>query len=207
MKAIYIRTSTDEQNPENQLKDCYSMFEGEAEVYSEQQSAYKDNVERKEFSRLKKDIKTRKIKDLYVWDFDRVFRNRLKFKEFLEFLKIYKCKFHSFNQDWLENINKIPEPWNDIMSEMLIQVFGYIAENESRQKGKRIKIAMRKKSDGIYSYKGNKWGRKRVSIIKKKKIVELRKQGLSMRDISRELNISKSVVHKYLHEIPSEKVA
>ena len=206
-KTIYIRTSTEEQNPENQLKDCESMFEGDYELYRDQQSAYKDNVERKDFNRLRQDIKYNKVKDIYVWDFDRVFRNRIKFKQFLEFLKAYKCKLHSFNQKWMENINNIPEPWNEIVSDMLIQIFGYIAEEESTLKGKRIRNAMRMKKDGVYSYKGNKWGRKRVSSQKKNKIRELYNLNnkISIRSLCGETGLSVGAVHKYLKQIKEEK--
>lgn len=205
MKAIYIRTSTDEQNPENQLKDCESLLEGDYILYRDKQSAFKDNVERKDFNKLKEDIKKGKIKEIYVWDFDRLFRNRLKFKEFLSYLKLYKVKLYSYNQDWIDNINKIPEPWNEIVADMLIQIFGYIAEEESAQKGRRVRLAMRIKKDGVYSYKGNKWGRKQLSTQKKNKINILHKNGMSIRNIAKELNISIGGVHKYIKEKPIEK--
>lgn len=205
MKAVYIRTSTEEQNPENQLKDCLSLIKDEEyELYKDQQSAFKDNVERKDFKRLTQDIKTKKISDLYVWDFDRVFRNRLKFKAFLEFLKVYKCKLHSFNQIWMENINNVPEPWNEIINDMLVQIFGYIAEEESVLKGKRIRAAIRIKEDGAYSYKGNKWGRKELSTQAINKILELKKQGKSIREICNNViwdngkKVSVGVVHKVI---------
>lgn len=204
--GIYIRTSTEEQNPENQIKDCKSLL-GQQEyfLYKDQQSAYKDTVERKDFKKLEQDIKTGKINHLYVWDFDRIYRNRIKFKAFLEYCRAYKCTIHSFNQQWMEDINKIPSPWDEIMKDMLIQIFGYLAEEESVQKGRRVKLAMRVRQDGVYSYKGNKWGRKQLSTFKKNRINELRVEGWSLRKIAYELTISLGVVHKYLNEKKVEK--
>lgn len=205
MKAIYIRTSTEEQNPENQLESIKSMFEGEYFLYRDQQSAWKDNSERKDFDKLKQDIKTKKIKELYVWDFDRVYRNRKKFKEFLEFLKIYKCDMYSYNQRFINDLSKIPEPWNEMFKDFFIQLFGYMAEEESNHKSRRVKAAIRKRQDGAYSYKGNKWGRKTISTFKRNKINSMRSEGHSIRKIAGELNLSIGAVHKYLAEKKGEK--
>ena len=77
-KAIYIRTSTQEQTPELQLDSVTKMFDGEYIIYKDQQSAWKDNVIRESFEKLKLSIQRRKVKDIYVWDLDRLFRNRKK---------------------------------------------------------------------------------------------------------------------------------
>ena len=196
---IYIRTSTIEQNPENQLKDCESINSfGEYELIEDKQSAWKDNVERDGFERLKKLIKSRKVNHLIVWDFDRLYRNRIKFKQFLEFLRMYKVKLHSSRQQWLEDLHKVPEPWNDIMYDLLINIYGHIAQDESDKKSKRVKAAVRKKDGITKSYKGNRWGRKSLSSKKVKMIRDLHKQKKNIRTISQELNISLGVVHKYI---------
>jgi len=77
MKAIYIRVSTEEQNPENQLKDCLSIAGNESKVFEEQLSAFKDK-ERPVFKYIEDEIKRGKITELYCWDWDRLFRNRKK---------------------------------------------------------------------------------------------------------------------------------
>jgi len=79
-----------------------------------------------------------------------------------------------------------------------LQVMGYQSEEESRKKGARVRAAMRKRSDGVYSYKGNKWGRKQLSTQKKNKIQSLKADGKSIRTIAKELSISVGAVHKYL---------
>lgn len=132
--AIYIRTSTKDQNPENQLKDCLSINKyGDYEKIEDKQSAWNDHKEREGFEHLKQLIKTNKIEHLIVWDFDRIYRNRIRFKEFLTFLKAYKIQLHSFRQEWFEDLHKIPSPWNDIVYDLMINIYGHIAEEESKK--------------------------------------------------------------------------
>jgi len=205
MNIIYIRTSTEDQNPENQLKDCESINKyGQYELFMDKQSAWKDNIERDNFEIIKIKIKNRKVEHLIVWDLDRLYRNRKNLKAFFEFCKVYNCKIHSFRQEWLENLSELPSPFNEIFYEFLLQVMGWMAEDESTKKSERVKAAVRKKGKSTLSYKGNKWGRKSLSTQKLNKIREL--QNLSLRKIADELNISKSVVHKYLKEIRKEKI-
>lgn len=182
---IYLRTSTEEQNPENQKKDCLSLIKSEAyEIFEEKQSAFKDNS-RKQFELIREGIKKGEIKELIVWDWDRLFRNRKKLKEFFEFCKIYKCEIHSFRQKFFEDFYKIPSPFDEIIQELVLNLMGWLAEDESKKKSERIKSAIRKDKKGhTISYKGNVWGRKAISEKANKEIIEARKKGLSIREIS-----------------------
>ena len=78
MKTIYIRTSTKDQTPELQLKDIYQRFPEakDAFIYQDQQSAWLDHKERGDFNSLRDKMSKRQITHLYVWDLDRIFRNR-----------------------------------------------------------------------------------------------------------------------------------
>jgi len=208
MKAIYIRTSTKEQTPELQLKDIASMVAiKDIPIYTDKQSAWQDHKERTDFNKLKKLITSNRIKDLYVWDLDRIYRDRKKLISFLELCKVYKCKIHSFRQSFLKDINNIPNPWNEIVFDLLINVLGWIAEEESSKKSMRIKNAVVKKEGSqTKSYKGNAWGRKGYTKQTITKVMELYKQGKSIREISKsvkyydknrnEKSISVGGVHK-----------
>ena len=139
MNIVYIRTSTHDQHPENQLKDCLSINKwGEYSVYDEELSAWKDDFKREQFGAITDLIKKRKVTHLIVWDLDRLYRNRKKLIGFFQLCKVYKCKVHSFRQQWLEDINKMPEPWNEMMFDLMLQVMGWIAEDESNKKSERI---------------------------------------------------------------------
>lgn len=197
---IYIRTSTEDQNPENQMKDCLAINSyGEYEVIEDKQSAWKDDKEREGFSVLFKKIKSGEVKHLIVWDFDRVYRNRIRFKQFLELLKAYNVKLHSYRQAWLEDIHKVPPPWNDIVYDLMINVYGHLAEEESNKKSQRTKAAIRIKDGKTYSRTGLKWGR-RVKPVHKDYILELKAQGLSIVNIAKKYNEREDFKAKISHQ-------
>ena len=211
MKAIYLRTSTEEQNPQNQLNDCLSLAgltlqnsdKSKVKIFEEKQSAFKDK-KRPIFESMRKEIKFGKIDDLYVWDWDRPFRNRKKLKEFFEFCKLYNCSIHSYRQKFFEEFYKIPEPFDDIMQDLFLNLLGWMAEDESQKKSDRVKIAFK-------NYKGTKkWGRKGLSKETKKEIIEAHQKGMSIREVADSIfiwdknnnrkAISKSTVHKTIQD-------
>lgn len=167
-------------------------------MYQDQQSAWKDYKERESFNKVKSLIKNKQANHLIVWDLDRIYRNRRKLIEFFEYCKLYGCKIHSARQEWLEQLNDMPSPWDEAIHDLMLHIMGWMAEDESNKKSARIKAATRKKGDITISYKGNKWGRKKISTQKINKILSAYSEGKSIRDISRELNLSHGVVHKYI---------
>ncbi len=196
---IYLRTSTEEQTPELQLNDCLELIKrlniskDDCDIVEEKKSAFKDDIKREVFNSIVLKIKKRNINILIVWDLDRVYRNRKKLISFFELCKIYGCKIYSYRQQFLEDINKAPEPWNEMLLNNLIFILGWIAEEESQKKSERISNAVRKKDkDGkrikAISYKGNKWGRKEIENKKMiADILELHKQGLSLSKIAKQV--------------------
>lgn len=215
---IYNRTSTEEQNPENQLSACKSINKyGAYELIEDQSSAWKDSG-REGFETLLNKIKRKEVSHLIVWDLDRVYRNRKKLIAFFELCNIYNCKIHSYRQQWLEQINDMPEPWNEIIHHFLLEVMGWLAQDESDQKSMRVRASMRKREDGkIISYKGNIWGRKDVGEKAIKDIINLYEQGKNYREICQEVyywdrnnhkkNVSIGLVHKVLANFKEGKIA
>jgi DNA invertase Pin-like site-specific DNA recombinase len=208
--AIYIRTSTEDQNPENQLKDCESVHKlsTDYKLFMDKQSAWKDNKERENFENLKKEIQKGSIKILIVWDLDRIYRNRGKLLDFFNFCKTHKCKILSYRQKFLTEMQELNLPAGfDFIKEMMVnnflQFLGWIAEDESNKKSDRVKLAVRKNDNGTYSYKGNKWGRKALSTYKLNNLkgyIQINPNA-TVRQIGKDLGISKSVVHKYLVDL------
>jgi len=212
---IYIRTSTEEQNPKNQLEDCKKLAEKlnlkDFEILEERKSAFKNNVKREVFNSIKRAIQKGEVKNLIVWDLDRLYRNRVKTVEFIRNYSKLGLRVYSYRQDWFERFNDIPEPFNEIMSDLMLQIVSWMAEEESKKKGERVKLAVRKKEGKpTKSYKGNKWGRKALSIKTIQKVLDLHKKGLSIRQIADQVyywdsnknkrKISKSAVHKIIKE-------
>ncbi len=208
MKHVHIRTSTKEQTPELQLRDIKSAFKlGEFELTIEKQSAFNDKRKRPVFESLKKLISKNKINELYVWDLDRIYRDRVKLKEFLLFCKMHNTEVLSFNQEWLQDFKKFPPPFDEAVYNMMVDVIAWQGEAESIKKSNRVKNAIVKSEGEITkSYKGNKWGRKAISKYATSKIMELHSEGKSVREIAKivkvydknnnERFVSKSAVHK-----------
>ena len=191
MNIIYTRVSSDEQNPENQLKDCKEVCKRlnlkEPKIFTEQQSAWKNDDKREEFNKILELIKKRQVKNLIVWDLDRIYRNRKKQVAFFDLCKNFKVNIYSFRQKFLEELNNIPEPWNDIMSNMMVQVMGWMAQDESDKKSMRVKASIREK-DGIkYSHQGNKWGRPSLSKKIEEQVKKLHSEGKTYPEISKQV--------------------
>ena len=173
---ILIRTSTELQNPENQLRDCKTLAKfGEYEVVKEYQSAYKDK-DRPQFNYIKNQISQKKVSHLIVWDLDRIYRNRKNLISFFKFCKIYKCTIHSFRQQWLESLNEIQEPFNEIMHDLMLNLMGWMGEDESKKKSERVKIA--------HKNSNKKWGRKPIRRNVINQVLELHNQGHTLREIA-----------------------
>ena len=202
MELIYLRTSTQEQNPENQLKDCLTLIKGEYEIVEEKESGWR-NKDRPLFDLVKQRIKSGEVESLICWDWDRLFRNRKKLKEFFVLCKYYNCEIHSFRQNFFEDFYKIPKPFDEIIQDLVLNLMGWLAEDESKKKSETVKIAFQ-------NHKGKKWGRKGLSDKTKKEILELHKEGFTLREISDRVfiwnkrnnkkKVSKSAVHKCIKE-------
>jgi len=212
MNYIFIRTSTTEQTPALQINDIKKAFSlEEFQLIEEQDSAYKETAKRTSFEKLKDLIKKYQVNNLYVWDLDRLYRNRVKLVEFLTLCKIYKTNVYSFNQQWLNSLQNIQPPFNEIMFNFMLEIMGWLAEDESLKKSLRVKMAVKKTQDGTFSYKGNRWGRKALSKQVIMKVKDLHQKGYSIRQIAAEVHIydknnnskliSKSAVHKLITEI------
>jgi DNA invertase Pin-like site-specific DNA recombinase len=211
---IYIRTSTDDQCPENQLNDIKSIMPDEIlssndyDLVKDQQSAWKD-VARTGFNLIKDNLK-HNIKNIFVWDLDRLFRNRKKLISFMQLCKAYNVKVFSYRQKFLEDLNKAPSPWNEIMIDLMLQIMGWMAEDESKKKSERIKASIRKRNGKSVSYNGLKWGRSGFSKQTIDRVLKLKQDNpdWSIRKIAdqsyyydkshNKIKMSKSAVHKIL---------
>lgn len=213
-KWVYIRTSTEDQTPENQIREIETISGKGYILFKDKQSAWKDNKEREDFEKLKKLIKRAKGGDLYVWDWDRIYRNRKKLKEFFQFCAIYNCKVHSFRQAFFETFHQIPPPFDEIMQEIVLNLLGWMAEDESSKKSDRVKLSVRRvPGKATRSHKGKKWGRKAIKVDDK--IIAAHKEGKNMREITEQVfywdknnhkkYVSLGYVHKTLVEFRAQK--
>lgn len=229
-KAIIVnRASSQKQNPALQEKDCLALAERKGyevikiltEIASAGKSKQKSIYEAEQLAIKEK-------ADIIVWKYDRAFRNKKDFADFmLKMYELYNIKVYSVQEEWVNelwNITEMPEltnipfPYNESVKEQLkstwklmVRIIGLMAEEEIKDKGARVRLAViKKQGEKTKSYKGNVWGRKPLSQNIINKIMELHKQGKSIRQISKEViywdknghsrNISVAGVHKILKE-------
>ncbi len=139
----------------------------------------------------------------------------MKLVGFFELCKSYGCEIYSVRQTFLNEIQdvKLPEGFEFIKEMMVnnfIQFLGWIAEDESKKKSDRVKLAVRRTpGKETKSYKGNKWGRKSISTQKKNKIFEamIRNPKPSFRMIASEFEVSIGTVHKLTIEFKQREHA
>jgi len=227
-KAIcYLRSSSKTQNPELQKKKCLEFAEENnlevVKVFFEKKSAYKEDVEREEWEKCIQLSQNEKY-DIILFRYDRSFRRRKEFVEFMRTMhKLYNVKVYSVSENWLNSLwkglEKIPNDgfyghivnlFMNLLWDIIIELIGEQAEEESRKKGLSVKSAIRHRNGKTISYKGNKWGRKGLPKQTKDKIIQLREEGKTIREISQlvkttdknknMVSVSKSVVHKILME-------
>jgi len=183
--AVYLRTSTEEQHPEKQEKDCLEFCKDkdyEIEVVCiEKLSGYKQ-IQRPEYDKIKELARCGKIKAVVVWALDRWVRNRDTLLEDVTILRNYGCKLHSVRESWLEAIN-IEGALGRTLQDFLLGLVGSLAELESSRKSERVKMAFK-------SHKGKKWGRPKVHTNKKKIVLGLIHQGLTYRQVAERTKIS-----------------
>ena len=201
-----------EQTPQLQLRDIKTICPVDAIEYVEQLSAWKENVRRPVFEKLLAEIKAGKISSIYLWDWDRAYRNRNRFKEFLLLCKMHGVVLHSFRQKWFEEFHKIPQPFNEIVMDMVVNLLSWIAQDESEKKSSRVKMAVKKTNKGTFSHNGNKWGRKSFPTQTVNRVLELHEEGKSIRQIAAAVNVydannnAKKISKSAVQQIVSRKV-
>ncbi len=195
MKAvIYLRTSTKEQNPENQKEECLRFAKNRgyevSEVLTEELSGFKDII-RPNYKKVVEMARKGEIQAVIVWAMDRWVRNRDTLLEDVIILRNYGVKLHSVKEAWLEAIN-IEGSLGRTIQDFLLGLIGSIAEMESERKSERVKIAFK-------NHKGKKWGRPKVHTNKIKIILDLYNQGLSYREINKKSGLSIGAISKVLN--------
>lgn len=138
--ALYLRTSTNDQHPENQLpaleRYCYDRGYTVKGIYIEQETAWKQGHQR-ELSRLLDDLRTgkRKYDYLLVWALDRLSREgSAAILNLVATLKTYNCKVVSLQESWTELPGEL--------GEVLYAIAGWVARMESERRSERTKAGL-----------------------------------------------------------------
>ena len=188
--GLYGRVSTTDkgQDPELQLKDLrqYASARGWkvfGEYVDRGVSGAKDK--RPELDRLMEDARKRRIDGILVWKLDRFGRSLKSLVTTLEELRALGIQFVSYT----ENLD-FSTPAGRAMANLI----GVFAEFERDLIRERVKAGIQNaKSKGI------RVGRRPLIDEKLLRTVrDRRDKGMSLRTISKELGVSKSLVHKSL---------
>ena len=162
MKAtVYLRTSTQEQHPENQFpaiqEYCRTHGHEIVSVYQEQESAFKSGRQAA-LRQLIADCQNRRSFNLLIcWSLDRLSRQGIaNILNLITMLRLYGVKVISMQETWLETEGP--------MQELLLAVFGWAAQYESRIRSERT-LAGLARARG----EGKKLGRPAGSRDKKKR--------------------------------------
>lgn len=201
--VVYLRTSTEEQNPEKQREDCISFAEGRGyevvEVLEEKVSAYKKNADRPKYERVKSMAHKGKVDAVIVWALDRWVRNRKTLLQDVTVLKEQGVKLHSVQEDYLEMMN-IEGPIGDTIKQFLLGLIGSLSELESRRKSERVRMAYK-------NHNGRKWGRPGVHTNQKKEVLRRYERGDTYREIKDNVGFDISIgkISEIINENKNER--
>lgn len=199
MKAfLYARVSTDRklnsrqrrQEVENQLRQLRELAANlEYEVVRE----YIDRVSgtgkktREQFDEMMEEACNRRVKAIVIWALDRFSREGpLKTMIQLDRLNSAGVRVKSLKEAWLDP--------DSPTYELLVPIFAWIAKQESRRIGERVRAGMEREKA-----KGASFGRPRHGVDPLQ-IAALRAQGLSLRAIAAQVGISEGSVRNALRK-------
>lgn len=199
--AIYMRTSTLEQHPENQLTACraFATSRGYNVQYElvEQVSAYKD-VERPKYEEVKQLAHEGKIKVVIVWALDRWSRKLETTLKDVGYFRDRGVLFHSVREPFLEAVN-IEGPMGSTIRDFLYGLIGSMAEMESQIKSERVKEGLERTRR-----QGTVLGAPKAKF-NKFRAAQLLREGRSLREVAQEVGVSPPTIMRYRNEL--EKIS
>ena len=188
--ALYLRVSTEEQDTimqrmelsEYATKRNWEIYD----IYEEKVSG--NSKSRPELDRLANDAKKRKFDIILVWKFDRFARSLKMLVDSLEQFKELGIDFISYR----ENIDTTTS-----MGKLIFHINSAYAEFERELIQDRVKAGIKAKRQKLRKLGDNSWGRRPLERIKIVEINKLLQQGISVRKVAKELNMSTRTVWKY----------
>ena len=142
---------------------------------------------REQYNQLFSDVRKRFVDVVMVWKFDRFARSTKMLLAALD-------EFHNLGVDFIsyqENIDT-----TSALGRVMFTIIGAIAEFEREMIITRVRAGLHKAK-----LQGKRIGRPPVSELQKKRIEELRGQGLSIRQISARELIAVGTISKYLKPV------
>lgn len=195
--ALYGRVSTKDkgQDSENQLRELRRFSsKWEYSIVSEYVDTVSGSgkVTRSEFERMLADARQRKFDLILFWSLDRFSREGvLETLTYLKNLNDWGVNWKSYTEQYLDSTG--------IFKEAIIGIIAAIAKQERVRLSERVKAGLDKVRE-----KGSKSGLaigRPKAIFRRDKAEEMRRAGLSLRAIGRELGVSPAIVHRELQGV------
>ena len=190
--AVYVRVSTQDQSCELQKLDIKQYIQArgwpEATFYEDQASGATSN--RPSFRRLINDARARKFDLVICWKLDRLFRS-------LKDLVSTLSEFQELGIQFVSLKDQIDLTTSS--GRLLMHLLAAFAEFEADIIRERVIAGLK-----AAKARGKRLGRPREANLDV--IYNLRKRGLSLSQISKEVGLSKSTVSKTLSNMTFDKV-
>ena len=186
--ALYFRVSTADQTPEAQMQELrvYAGHRGFEVVEEYVDTASGVAGKRPALDRPMADVRRRKADVVLVWAFDRFARSTRQLVEALEEFQSLGVDFISFRQQ-IDTTTPA--------GKLTFSVLAAIAEFERELIRERVRAGM-----AAAKAQGRRIGRRRIPMTTQSDIRRLRRQGLSYRQIAKQLHISPATALAYSKE-------
>ena len=186
---IYARVSTKEQNVDMQITDLRQYAEArKLKVVREYiDSASGAKTDRTNYKKLFDDVRKRRTDIVLVWKFDRFARSTRELINALEEFNNLGVDFISYK----ENVDT-----STPAGKILFTMISAFAEFERAIIRERVIAGMEKAKA-----RGARIGRPKIPPFTIEKVLEMKEQGRSYKEITKKLKISKSAYYKILQAV------
>ncbi|WP_417788927.1 recombinase family protein [Terasakiella pusilla] len=196
--ALYLRVSTSDQTTENQRRELQKLCELRGwEIVAEYEDAgisgAKGRKQRPALDRMLKDATKRKFDIMVAWSVDRLGRSTSQVTTAMDELADVGVDLYFFKESM-----DTSTPHGKAMLEMA----AVFAKLEREMIVARVKSGIdRAKAKAEKEGKPHKHGRPTIDSKKEQAIIELRKQGMGMLKIAKEVGVGSSTVQRVIKEM------
>ncbi len=187
MNIIYIINSTQNTDILNQVEECRDLARRlnieviDKNIFVDVIPSWNKNIVLENYNNIKKLILENKIKNIIIFSFDRWLLNRNQFLSEFNFLLTNNVKLYSVKEKYLQ-IYDLNEYENKKIKLLLFSLINSLDRIETNH---RSEITI----DSYFQFRGNNWGRYKINPNIKNKIIRLYEQGVSYRNIAKQIKI------------------
>ena len=183
--ALYLRTSTDDQHPENQLPELQQYAQARRMQLVDQYVDHGesgDKAQRPEIDRLMADARRRRFEVVLCWSISRFGRDMVG-----SVLTMHELTELGIELIFLqESIDT-----GSIVGRGIAALLSALAEQDLAERRARVRAGVKRARAN-----GQQWGRPRLHQVDASQVGELRAQGLSYSRIADQLGVPKTTLYR-----------